>query len=426
MFSRVCARLDARLMQEVEAPLALGLSGGGDSVALLHVVADWAKTRGRKILALTVDHGLNPQSGDWTRFAGEMARACGADWQALVWAEAEGGAGVTARARAARHGMLAKAVREAGAKVLMLAHTRDDVAESALLREQGSTLGHLREWSPSPVWPEGREVMLFRPLLNERRETLREDLRARGQDWIEDPANADPNYGRSRARAALAGQLGAGCEVVDEAPVSQALDLGSLAWGGVFRMPRSLGGRALAYGLVCAGGGDRPPRGDRLEGLMARLGSGEDFIATLVGARLEARGEAVWLMREAGEFRRRGLPPLRLEPGQAVVWDGRFEIRVDEPGWQVQAAGGHLAGLEPLARRRISCLPPSARASLPVLENTTTNQVVMAHEHGRVSVLGPRRLALSLGEKTQEGDLVASVHGAMAATDLFSEKDCDQ
>ena len=420
-------------MQAVEAPLALGLSGGGDSVALLHEVMDWATQRGRRVLALTVDHRLNPQSADWTRFAGEVARGRGADWQALSWDEAKGGAGVTARARAARHGLLAAAARAAGAKVLMLAHTLDDMAESEVLRGQGSTLGSLREWSPSPVWPEGREVMLFRPMLGERRETLRDALRARAQVWIEDPANADMTYGRSRARAslkgALAGDLAEGPETgkmdlgsLDWGP----LDLGALAWGGVFRMKRTLGGRALAFGLVCAGGGDRPPRGDRLEGLMTRLAAGEDFTATLVGARLEAKGDEVWLMREPGEFRRRGLASLALEADQAVVWDGRFEIAVDQPGWQVQAAAGCLGRVEPLRQRWISSLPPAARASLPVLKNTATNQLVMAHEWGRVRELASRRLSLSLGEKTQESDLFASVHGALAATDLFSEKDCDQ
>ena len=181
----------------------MALSGGGDSVALLHLAAEWAGAKGRRLLALTVDHNLNAMSADWTRFAGEAARAVGADWRALSWTEAVPGPGLTARARAARHGLIAEAARAAGARVVLLAHTLDDVAEADWMRARGSTLGRVREWSPSPVWPQGRGLMLLRPLLDERREGLRVFLKARGQGWVEDPANADQRFGRSGARAAL-------------------------------------------------------------------------------------------------------------------------------------------------------------------------------------------------------------------------------
>ena len=90
-----------------------------------------------------------------------------------------------------------------------MAHTADDMAESDWMRDRGATLGALREWSPSPSWPQGRGLMLLRPALAERREDLRAYLTTRGAQWVEDPGNADPRFGRSRARAALA-PLGAG------------------------------------------------------------------------------------------------------------------------------------------------------------------------------------------------------------------------
>ncbi|MBD3819951.1 MAG: tRNA lysidine(34) synthetase TilS, partial [Brevundimonas diminuta] len=206
--SRVFARLDGRLDHERAEPVAVALSGGGDSMALLHLAADWARTHGRRLLALTVDHNLNALSADWTRFAGEAACAVGADWRGLSWDAARAGPGLTARARAARHGLIADAARAAGARVVLLAQTLDDVAEADWMRARGSTLGRVREWSPSPVWPQGRGLMLLRPLLEERREGLRDYLRARGQGWIEDPANIDERFGRSRARAALRARAG--------------------------------------------------------------------------------------------------------------------------------------------------------------------------------------------------------------------------
>src|SRR5690606_29362936 len=88
--------------------------------------------------------------------------------------------------------------------VVLLAHTADDIAEADRMRDDGSTLGRLRDWSPSPAWPEGRGLMLLRPMLDARRGDIRDWLKQPGRDWIDDPANDDLRSARSRARARLA------------------------------------------------------------------------------------------------------------------------------------------------------------------------------------------------------------------------------
>ena len=93
------ARLDARLTRDTGRPLALALSGGGDSIALLRLTTDWARTRGRSVLALTVDHRLNADSGRWTDFAAGAARNAGADWRGLSWNGDKPATGLTAAAR---------------------------------------------------------------------------------------------------------------------------------------------------------------------------------------------------------------------------------------------------------------------------------------------------------------------------------------
>ncbi|MBN8530161.1 MAG: PP-loop family protein, partial [Caulobacterales bacterium] len=85
MTGRVFQALDARLEHDVDRPIALALSGGGDSLALLDLAAAWARVRRRHLLALTVDHGLNPDSPDWSRRAQAAACAAGADWRELCW-----------------------------------------------------------------------------------------------------------------------------------------------------------------------------------------------------------------------------------------------------------------------------------------------------------------------------------------------------
>lgn len=397
--ARVHAILDARLERDVARPVAVALSGGGDSMALLAVAADWAAARGRRVLALTVDHGLNPDSARWSELARLTAERLGAEWRNLSWAGDKPAAGLPAAARRARHALIAEAARTAGARVVLFGHTADDVAESALMQAEGSTLGTLRVWSPSPVWPEGRRLMLLRPLLDERREVLRDYLTARGLDWIDDPANTDLRFGRSRARAALAGA--APTARVTPEQVSGMAPAVSEA-GGV-SLTRAVDRRTLAMALVCAGGGDALPRGARLDRLIGRLRSGEAFTANLCGARIAADGADVIVMREAGEFARKHTPPLPLTPGFPAVWDGRFEIGTDQTGWAVVSAAGRLAALSPADRKALRTLPPFARGAVPVLIRDGADAPVLAWRAARVRSLVGERLASALDQTTHEG-----------------------
>lgn len=400
-------------------------------MALLNLAAGWARQNRRRLVAVTVDHGLNPDSPDWSRRCEAAALSLGVDWIGTGWTGERPGTGLTAAARAARHALIAQAAHAVGARVILTGHTADDVAEGDWMRarptaEGGSTLGRLREWSPSPAWPEGRDLMLFRPLLGERREALRAVLTASGRDWIEDPANLDPRFGRSRARQALAGQTPFEAAAV---PVSRALlPARPLPFGAGFETGRDLPPNALAALLVSASGGHTPPRGERLSGLMTRLASGQDFIATLSGARVEAAGEQVRIAREPGEIRRRAIAPVELAPGVAAVWDGRIEVAVAAPGWRITAAEGLLNRLSDADRAALGLLPPWARGAAAVLIRDDGTAPVLAGRIGQVRFLPPRRLTLALsgfglafpGETTQEDGLFDGVHGETPTTDLFS------
>ena len=114
-FPTFAAVLDRRLRPTVAAPLAVGFSGGGDSLALLILTLDWARAHGRAVLSLTVDHRLNPASTAWTAAAVARARALGTDARALAWIGDKPSAGLPAAARAARHALLADAARMAAA-----------------------------------------------------------------------------------------------------------------------------------------------------------------------------------------------------------------------------------------------------------------------------------------------------------------------
>ncbi|HXQ11537.1 MAG TPA: tRNA lysidine(34) synthetase TilS [Caulobacteraceae bacterium] len=371
----IIERFDARLDSTLTQPLAVAFSGGGDSLAALIVALRWAKACGRPVIALHVDHGLQPQSGAWAAFSAEVATELGAEFRLLAWDGDKPTRGLAAAARRVRHALIANAARDAGASVVVFGHTADDLAEAVLMRAEGSSLGALGVWRPSPVWPEGREVMLFRPLLRARRAALRAALQAEGYDWIEDPANDELAQPRARARAAL--DLGR-CAPPPAADDPAAAALAHAAeidpWGAIGfdrealrAEPPASALTVLAAAMLSVGGGERPPRRRSVEALRARLAAGEAFTATLAGAKLAARGRRVLVARDAGELARGRLQPMALEPGEPSVWDGRFALGRAEADATVSALKGHAARLSAAERRVLASAPAIARPALPVL-----------------------------------------------------------
>ncbi|MFM8755357.1 MAG: tRNA lysidine(34) synthetase TilS [Phenylobacterium sp.] len=412
---RVHARLDARLAQASRAPLAVALSGGGDSLALALMASDWARARGRPVRVLTVDHGLQPDSRVWTEACAGIARRLGAGFEALTWRGPYPETGVPAAARQARHRLLAEAARRVGARVLLMGHTADDAAETQVMRSEGALTPFPREWSPSPVWPEGRGVFILRPLLGVRRESLRRWLRDRGEAWVEDPANSDPRFARSRARRSLA-ESRAG--VPDASGPSETEGLSEAAEaalqvegarhglilprGRLRQMPTAAARRLVAAACLSAGGGGRPPRGQALDRLVARLVSEAEVRATLAGALVLANDDRVIWGRTAGEMQRQGVEGLDLPEGGEGVFDGRFEIRAGR-SIRLHPLAGRLARLPETDRAALSGIPAPFRGSLPGVLSEDGVRLAGAPGSGvEVRFLGQARLVSACGGAPDE------------------------
>jgi len=407
------APFERRLNASGAAPVAVALSGGGDSLALMLLAKRWAGRAGRRLIALTVDHGLQPQGGAWAEWAGQRARRLGVAHRTLRWEGDKPASGLPAAARAARHRLFAEAARAAGARVILLGHTADDCMEARWMRAAGSTVPTPREWAPSPVWPEGRGLFLLRPLLAVRRDALRAWLAAEGEGWIDDPANDDPRFARTQARRALARDgvrpseaEPAGCSVPDAAAPGA---------GGEFNLPRDAfagmdsvaASRRLAALCLCAGGGQTPPRPDALARLISRLAVAGDVTAALAGARIEARDDRLLICREAGEFRRTGLGEAPLPVGESV-FDGRFLLIAAAPGWTVQPLRGWAKRLPAAQRRRLAGLPAAVRGALPLVigsDGAPTCPVLAQGGQIRAFPLGGERFLAAQGAIRNEASI---------------------
>jgi tRNA(Ile)-lysidine synthase len=174
-------------------------SGGADSLALASALALEAPRLGLKAGAVTVDHGLQPDSADQARHVVMQCRALGLDPAVDIGiaVAASGGNGIEAAAREARYTALAKAAADLGAAVVLLGHTLDDQAETVLLglaRGSGS-----RSLSGMPR----RRDLYRRPLLDLRRELTVAACKAWGIEPWDDPHNVDPAFTRVRVRTDL-------------------------------------------------------------------------------------------------------------------------------------------------------------------------------------------------------------------------------
>ena len=180
--------------------LAVGLSGGRDSVALLAALAAQAPARGWRLQAVHVHHGLSPHADAWAAFCGDLCARLGVPLQVhrVSLPEARP-AGLEATARAARYQVFAGLTADA----LILAHHRDDQAETLLFNLlRGSGLRGLAAMPGRRLLPRPGHgpLPLLRPLLETSRAELETWLAAEGLGWIEDESNGDRAYARNFLR----------------------------------------------------------------------------------------------------------------------------------------------------------------------------------------------------------------------------------
>lgn len=379
---------------EADPTIAIGVSGGPDSMALCALADGWARQRGGSALALVVDHRLRDESGDEARRVGGWLGDLGVD-HVLLTRDGPGiHVAVHATARAARYRLMGDCCRGRGVLHLLLAHHRDDQAETMLLRlERSSGLYGLAAMAViNENAGGGGGPRLLRPLLGVPAARLRATLAARRLPFIDDPSNRDPAFGRARMRrlapilaaegvtserlARTAAALGrARCilegAVADFLAAAVTIHPAGFCWldGKAYRAaPGEIAKRALARMLQCIGGGAYGPRGDRLRRLHGALtGDAFEVGRTLGGCRILPRRRGILICREP----RAATGPATLEAGGSVLWDGRFLLRATDGGGPMMVRRLDLDGWSriPQADRKAcrAILPGAVRPSLPAV-----------------------------------------------------------
>lgn len=337
----------------------VAVSGGSDSLALLHLMWRWARENSHcELHAVTVNHGLRPEAADEAQHVAAVCAELGVPHTILSWDRPPGPVegNLQDAARRARYQLIADWARFR-VDIVALGHTADDQAETFLMRlARGSGLDGLsamalRRYAYGGDW--------VRPLLTLERQELRAYLRAQGITWCDDPSNDDPQFERVRMRQALAlldplgisgGDIAATARRLCSARMAleqevkrYASEITRVSHGDVVIEREALIGlneematRLVAAALAWVGGADYPPRRQALDALMEGIRNGRS--APLGGCRVLVERAEIRVAREYQAVR-------DLTASIGAAWDGRWWLLPEDdaalraPGLVIRALG---------------------------------------------------------------------------------------
>jgi tRNA(Ile)-lysidine synthase len=332
-----------------ETPLGVAVSGGSDSLALLHLLADWGQA---PLHVITVDHGLRPEAKAEACYVSSVCEALGIEHETLHWSW-QGQGNLQDQARRGRYGVMASWAASEGIGQIALGHTMDDVAETFLMRL--SREAGLDGLSAMARWFDQQGMRFVRPLLDISRVDLQAYLRRRDVTWVSDPSNEDPRFGRVRARAVLqaleplgitpkglarsAGNLRATRELVDGITSEAARDMIDVDRGDIIiddtRAVAELGSeiarRLMQISLMWVSGSDYAPRRETLIKLTSDALLG--LTCTGHGCLISSQGEGVRIAREYNAAKDVSCP-------SDALWDGRWRLQGPHgAGYEIRALG---------------------------------------------------------------------------------------
>lgn len=334
------------------------MSGGSDSLSLLILTAQWANANNIELFAATVDHALRSEAATEAAYVHELCQSQSIHHTTLTWAHQETRAS-QATARSARHRLLSNWAHDNDIGHLLLGHTQNDQIETFMMRTRAGSswygLAGLSGSAPSPIWPDGKDITLVRPLLHETRDDLMAFLTSMDVQWISDPTNEDIAYERVKMRQ-LAETLDTASRdkilnsiakfkdmrcaedahlsafvsscVTAHADGSLVVDLREL-----HTAPKERAQRLLLYAGMCVSGAETPARSNSAAAILQSLSSCGSGSATFGDCWCAWGNEDLRLYRRPlGEARTTGAPKphiLTLSSDRpTLIWDNRFCIRL--------------------------------------------------------------------------------------------------
>jgi len=340
-----------------EKSIAVAISGGSDSMALALLLGEYAKESGAQITAITVDHKLRVEAALEAKQVGLWLKKYGIKHHILCWEGEKKSSNIQAEARKARYRLMSDFCAVHNIKLLAVAHTCEDQAETVLMRlMRGSGVDGLSGISDSS---DVFGIKLIRPLLGTKRAELREYLHNKSQKWIDDPSNENIKYKRVEVRkfikASEEPELLTKRLVDTSAHMARAKDyieqqirknlIGIFAFNeaGFYTIDRNCFRnlhpeerlRSLAAALQHAGGQDYRPRFENLNQLhdniiSGNIGSGCTLWGCEISQSKKKHEENIlYIYRETSLIAEN----IAVQPNSQIVWDDRFICQIGAGGF---------------------------------------------------------------------------------------------
>lgn len=333
--------------------IGVAVSGGGDSMALLHLMHGFCALHGSKLRAVTVNHGLRAEAEAEAAMVHRYCASLGVPHDVLLWNDWDGSGNLQEKARDARFAQIGAWADTHGVQTVVLGHTADDQAETFLMRLARRSGVNGLSGIPQRTLRGG--VTWVRPLLGASREELRSYLRIQHIDWVEDPSNEDRRFERVRTRQALEVLEGLGitASVLSDVSVHMTDARKALEWqtflaareiacvdaGAVvidarkFRiLPEEIQRRLLVCAVNWISGEVYTARRAAIGTVMSSLRKGQ--AATADGVHIRSVNGRIWVFRELNAVRDAQSGPeglwddrWRVSPGEAKVHDTDLEVR---------------------------------------------------------------------------------------------------
>ncbi len=314
----LCDRISGHFHPTPPQKLGVAVSGGSDSLALLHLLHDWSREGGAEIFAVSVDHGLRAEAAQEAAYVGEICKKLGVPHDVLRWQGWNGQGNLSDRARRARYSLIGEWAETHALPCVALGHTADDQAETFLMRlaRQAGVDGLSAMSERRRI---GR-VEFCRPALKITRQALRDDLLRRGVKWVDDPTNDNPDYDRVRVRQMMPALEQLGLTATGLSNVAghmaelrtmlywyvflAARDLVSMRSGDIlierkgFRtLPKDIARRLMQQALRWVNGAEYSPRGQAMDLLLESIRGGTGM--TLQGCLITISKTHLRITREA-------------------------------------------------------------------------------------------------------------------------------
>lgn len=374
------------MMNSLELPmtsLAVGVSGGADSLCLTLLLKKWCDKKHISLVALTVNHNLRPESKAEAHKVAQQMASHGITHHTLNWAGKKPTTRIEERAREARYELLTHFCATHGITHLCLAHHAQDQAETFFLRlSKASGIDGL--CAMTPVSKRG-DLTLARPFLGIQKQDILDTLKTFGDSWVEDPMNHDTTFERVRWRGYLPELTHMGLSVQNLSTTTRRLTRArealnfytqdfinthvTVAPEGYARIdttafkaqPDEVRLRVLARLLTLIGQADKPLSMEALESAMERLPAN----LTLGECHIISHKNGLFIAKESARMAgAKKIPAMTW-----TKWD-RFFVWSDVPATvKAVAPQKRVAGIPYLVQRSFPYLTPTKIPTLDYIQN---------------------------------------------------------